>query len=59
MQILGELLGILDTIICVVSLHCHSCNHGIPLKLHIGHDGFLSCKGDLMMHTDFYGFCIK
>ena len=58
MQLSGEIIGNVYTIICGVALHCYSCTHGLPLKLYLGHDGLLSCEGDLMMHTDIADGCI-
>ena len=42
-QLSGKLLRIVDTIICGVSLHWHSCTDGLPLKFELGHDGILWC----------------
>ena len=33
MQLSGELIGSVDTIIFVLALQCHSCNHVFPIKL--------------------------
>ena len=42
-QLSGKLLRSVDTIICGVSLHWHSCTDGLPLKFELGHDGILWC----------------
>ena len=42
-QLSGKLLRSVDTIICGVSLHWHSCTDGLPLKCGLGHDGIFLC----------------
>ena len=59
MKLSAEIIGSVYTIICGVALHCHSCNHGLLLKLYLGHDGLLRRKGDLMKHTDIADGYIK
>ena len=57
MQISSKLLGIVDTIICGVTLHWKSFTHGLPINLYLGYDCPLSCEGELMISTDISGGC--
>ena len=51
-HISGKILESAHIIICGVALHWHSCTHGLPLKIELGHDGLFRCELYLMMHTD-------
>ena len=58
MQFCGKLLGSVGTIIYGVDLHWHSCTHGLPLKLELGHHGLFCCELYLMIHSDLDRGCI-
>ena len=59
MKISGNILGIVDTIICGVALHWNSCTHGLPLKYELLHDGIFWCEWYLVVHTDIFRGRIK